>query len=1090
MSMMRVVALLSILALSPQEPETLDALLRALDGDVPEERDRAEEALLEKGEAALPRLRTEAERASGEPKARLAGIIREIEFLGEERELAKAGLPVTLARTVPRFRERFLSGDERVVLAVLKETFGGRTTDRDPNAWMSQKVEFDPLDLRNLLASVLARARGSTLKEAALRLTANHHDGYSVGVVLARYVDDPDPKIRRALLEAARAMPVPGGEARFGRYLREGSREEQGLALEALSKLQTPDARREMLAALADPAPDVRADAIQALSAVRETAAIPVIRRLLDDPDSTVRSNAVWALQNLRAPEALGAILSLKDDPTVNVRLSVLLVIDEFRDPRGTPAILKALNMPDEDERLVLHAITVARHLKLKEALPVLLDFLKSTIDDRAQSAARAIAEIGPGLHEAELLRMTQGPDALLRKRALLALSSPAPSPEALAAVQRAISDPEVTVREAAVAILGKARGVGVLPTLERALKDEALRPGILKSLDQSPEPDAGRLALEVLKEGDAALAVLAFPILEEHPVVGAIPALERFLDHPEKAVGTGAASALYSVAGPRAFPAMVRALDRATEATQEKMWSYFAINPDPALVETAIRHLPRLPETCRGKALQVIAGYPSARSTEFLAGIARTPDHPDRGLALHALAERGNEEVLETLHRQVRSGRRKEREGAAWVLLEVGEEDDASLQFFWEAMQTTNMRIRRFFLEPFTRRRWPAAAPILPELLSIHDWWDNDSIAKGMALYPKGTFDERLRAMASSPEPDTRSGAAQGLRHVDLPDRLELLRKLLGDATPSVRREAARAFQNTTPKAVPEEFLARFADSDPEVRREALLALAKLDPSILHPRLEALLSDASPTVREEAALTAGRGRHRVSPELLSKLLEDEEGPVRAAAATAIGLLGYSSSGEALAGRIERETDGGVLGSLGEALLNLGDDRGRGLLRSILNRERDVPVWRSALALLEHGDRSSAPAALGFVGRMPHYSEDANRVLFAMNAMTQPELYRKAKDIRVDLPGRKVSERDRMTRLGQALGLKVEIDPGVPEFPLLERGHERQERPVIEELTLLGYHLDAAAILEPGRLRVLRRLDAVDLWERWCREGK
>ena len=66
MSMMRVVALLSILALSPQEPETLDALLRALDGDVPEERDRAEEALLEKGEAALPRLRTEAERASGE----------------------------------------------------------------------------------------------------------------------------------------------------------------------------------------------------------------------------------------------------------------------------------------------------------------------------------------------------------------------------------------------------------------------------------------------------------------------------------------------------------------------------------------------------------------------------------------------------------------------------------------------------------------------------------------------------------------------------------------------------------------------------------------------------------------------------------------------------------------------------------------------------------------------------------------------------------------------------------------------------------------------------------------------------------------
>jgi HEAT repeat protein len=760
MKRMIAILFLGILSLAPQEDPVVDALLRALDGDVPEERERAEEALLEKGDAALPRLKAAAARASGEPLARLSGITREIECRREEEALSRAGLPVPLARAVPRFRERFFSSDEKIILEVLKESFGGKSDPSDPDAWMAGRTDFDSEEIGTLLRLVLERAKGAPLKIAALRL-ARHQNAHDPGALLLKLLADPDPKVREAALEAASQTAVPGGEPTFGRFLREGSQKEQELALQALYHLRTPEAGREMLPALSSPLKDLREEAIRGLSRIRDKAAIPEIRRLLEDPEGSIRVSAVWALGTFQAREALEDLLALKDDPELYVRCTVLSVIEDWRDLRGKTVVLEALEKPD-DVKVIVQAITTSGSLGLKEALPALLRFLASEQDERGQAAARAIAAIGPGPHEPELVARATGADARLRALALMALTSPEPSRDALSAFNRAVSDPEYLVQKAAVAALGKARGSGVLPALKKALDLPILRADALDALAQCPEPGAGRVALPALDDPDPRIVVAAFSALQWDDVMEAIPKLEKLLEHPAHEVGEGAAALLDHLAGPRAFPAMLGALDRAAEETQKKIWGYFGQDPDARLVEAAIERYPRLSPGLREEALRAITAFPTAASTAFLGTLARERKHPDRYWAIHTLLGRGSEEALEIIRREVKTCQGQERETAAWLLVQMGRSDDEAFRIIWDPIKRMSASVRRFLVPQLAELGRPEMVPTLLEVLCDDGWFAREDLGPALAVYPRGTFDSEFRRMAA--RPDEAAAAAKAL--------------------------------------------------------------------------------------------------------------------------------------------------------------------------------------------------------------------------------------------------------------------------------------------------------------------------------------
>src|SRR5688572_13300133 len=271
---MRTFALLSILLLAPQDDPAFDALVRALDADAAAERDRAQQALLGMGERVVPRLKAAEAQATGEPKARLSAILREIGIRREETAVAKEGLPARLVRQLPRFRERFFAPDDQAVLQCLKDIWGTSAVLGEEDPWMFGSSDLDHQEIGAIVRSVLARAKAPPLKTAALRLASRFHIE-DLGDNMGRLVDDPDPGVRRLLLKTAATLPVKGGEEAFGRVLKEGSEEDKLDALEALERLKTPKARRAMVVALEDPSAEIRSRGIQALSWSDDEAAIP-----------------------------------------------------------------------------------------------------------------------------------------------------------------------------------------------------------------------------------------------------------------------------------------------------------------------------------------------------------------------------------------------------------------------------------------------------------------------------------------------------------------------------------------------------------------------------------------------------------------------------------------------------------------------------------------------------------------------------------------------------------------------------------------------------------------------------------------------
>jgi HEAT repeat protein len=881
---------------------------------------------------------------------------------------------------------------------------------------------------------------------------------------------------------------LTGAEEVFGRMLQEGTDEERRLALQALDQIKNPKARRFALVALEDRSAKVREMAIHNLSWAGEEAAIPGIRKLLKDPDGMVRYTAVWALQNFRAFDALDEILQLQFDPDLNVRHGVIGLIGFWRDPRGKDAVLRALRNYDDGMRE--GAISSAASLRLTEALPLLMGVLAGDNVERADQAAQAIAEIGSGPVEPELLKMAKDPEARLRRQALLALSTAAPSAGALAAELRGAVDPERIVRQAAILALGKARGPDVLPAMRSALKDPATRDEVLKALAESPQPGAGRLAIEFLEDPDPEVVERALEVIGRQGVVEAIPTLEKLVTSPKKGIASGAVSALCRVAGPRAFPAMLRALDGASSETLQRIWSCFGSDPDDAVIDAAIQWIPRLEWGTRIEAVRVLTEYPSAKSTAFLVKMMDDPKEPFRLLVIDALARRGNAAAVKAAREQVRAETGPNRIAAAGLVVEFGEADDEMVRILVDGIKAGEERMVEGRVRPLVKRGRPEAKPLLLEGLRNKEWYTREDFAKGMARYPRGTFDVDLRKMAADADEASRRGAARGLTHVETPDRLDLLRKLLQDSSAAVRSEAVMAFWTVNPRGAPSELEARLADPSDEVRKWAVDVIGKLDPSIIKGRAATLLSDSSAGVREKAAGAVGRGRIPVTPALLEKLLDDPEGGVRSSAAWAIGQLGYAKSAEKVIRRWQNDENPWVRSNAAHALLEMGHERGLEAVRSLVDGGAPVLHGNAAITLMERADRSSVPHALAFVGRSSHTFYESNRTLLAMNVFTQPDLYRKAKETKVALRAWNGTEHEWLRKLGEALGLRVEIDPGIPDFTIAgRRGHD-EDRPVLEELTSIGFYLNGAAIFEPGCLRVLRRFDALDRWERWQRETK
>jgi HEAT repeat protein len=178
----------------------------------------------------------------------------------------------------------------------------------------------------------------------------------------------------------------------------------------------------------------------------------PPLLKLDAKPDDLEKAKIelIEMLGKFTVREAAEPILPFKDDPDPNVRRSAVVALANIGDPIGAPVLIQALNDPAADASARAAAAGALGAIATPEANAALMKAL-TDFDVSVATAAAA------GLHRADdraassIAQALANPDATVRRRAAEATGGL----RTTALAQKALTDPDAEVREQGVAALG-----------------------------------------------------------------------------------------------------------------------------------------------------------------------------------------------------------------------------------------------------------------------------------------------------------------------------------------------------------------------------------------------------------------------------------------------------------------------------------------------------------------------------------------------------------------------------------------------------------------------------------------------------------
>jgi HEAT repeat protein len=265
----------------------------------------------------------------------------------------------------------------------------------------------------------------------------------------------------------------------------------------------------------------LRAGAIYALGEIRAVRAVqPLIEAFRDDVSSM--AEIVSALVNIGTIAVRPLIHALTDQPDPAIRRGAALTLARFRDPLAVPALIARL-ADDPDAGVRTFAAHALAPLCDARAVQPLIEALDADADPQVrEAAARSLGEIG----------------ALLR------------NPGLIAALRRALADPDWGVRQSAAEMLihlneDSGGGARALLIADLTHPDAAIRLGAAWSLLPTRDPRIVDPLVRLLYHPEGPIAASAARALGEAGDRRAIPGLEALRAHSDPAVRHAAQEAL-----------------------------------------------------------------------------------------------------------------------------------------------------------------------------------------------------------------------------------------------------------------------------------------------------------------------------------------------------------------------------------------------------------------------------------------------------------------------------------------------------------------------------------------------------------------
>ncbi|KAB2657630.1 MAG: hypothetical protein DVB31_15870 [Verrucomicrobia bacterium] len=224
-------------------------------------------------------------------------------------------------------------------------------------------------------------------------------------------------------------------------------RDPRGLALD----WKTPSPA-ELAGRLSDPRPAVADRAVAMLGRPNDPNRVALAALLAGPASETARLQAIWGLARHRTDAARERIRSGLSDASLDVRLAAARCAGMDRDGAATPQLLRWLDGGTPAERR--EAASALSRLARPEAVPALLGALVGA-SDRFLEHALIDALIGINAADSTAKGLVH-PSAAVRRGALIALDQMAPDALPERAAGSLLEDPDPTVRQTAVSVIGK----------------------------------------------------------------------------------------------------------------------------------------------------------------------------------------------------------------------------------------------------------------------------------------------------------------------------------------------------------------------------------------------------------------------------------------------------------------------------------------------------------------------------------------------------------------------------------------------------------------------------------------------------------
>ncbi len=411
------------------------------------------------------------------------------------------------------------------------------------------------------------------------------------------------PRAIRALAEAS-ADPLPSvardAVVALGRSIEEAWGEDELLEVAAKTLRVSPPARARLRALAGDPSDAAaRGASILALALVRDPDDVPLVADALADDAVADRAEAALRLFGEQAVEPL---LVAGRTAAPSLRGATLSMLPQLAPATSEPleAVREALSDPSVDvvapalKSLAIvggaaDIVPVARHVgsgdpKVASSAQAALVAIAARHPAEARAAVATADPRGDDALTAALVRGAAAsagarqPDdasflasavthreARVRRAAIEALAHVG-GEDAVHAVTFSLADEEDVVAHAAIRALGTLRRADQLASLAATTRDPIRLGVVLRALREADAERAFAAARPLVRGGVAAVAAAAVEVVGATNVAARVDALLDATDHADHEVVKLALARLADTKDERAFVAMTRALEHASE--------------------------------------------------------------------------------------------------------------------------------------------------------------------------------------------------------------------------------------------------------------------------------------------------------------------------------------------------------------------------------------------------------------------------------------------------------------------------------------------------------------------------------------------